>query len=504
MKKTLLIAKTALCLLAMGVTTNLMAAETITLTDNVFYGQLKQGTDYTISGVTTTSDWYYDADFFTVNGDGTLKFMAVNGDYTIKADTDRKYYRVFAGQEVKSGSTTASTAKLQADGTGAIWVIGSNVNKPTYKAVPEAWNTDPGHALCMAQVKPKVYQITFTVGQQLKSTDVDFKFFFQTGWDNEFNPSKTNKISTTSDVFVVANDGNIHLASGATLNDGDVCKFTIDCNSGITNVVLQVDVERKGVAKDIIFNGQKMVGFEYNGTLTQNANISVTGQDISDWYIDPDFFEVVNATTLKFKAVTGSYCVKADVDNKYFRVWATEGGNPATLQSDGTGAMWVIGNNGCNKPTYTSNPNSWWTGVNNDLCMAQVQPKVYQLTLTVGEQLNGDAVDFKFFGQPDWGLEFKTNISTTSDVFAITSSGNVNLAKGQKLTAGDTYVFTIDCTQGISAVVLQVAKKNDSAGIAAMSVDGQKSKAVYSLSGQRVVNPSKGLYIIDGKKVVLK
>lgn len=41
-------------------------------------------------------------------------------------------------------------------------------------------------------------------------------------------------------------------------------------------------------------------------------------------------------------------------------------------------------------------------------------------------------------------------------------------------------------------------------GIAATAVEGQKSTAIYNLSGQRVVKPTKGLYIVNGRKVVVK
>jgi len=33
---------------------------------------------------------------------------------------------------------------------------------------------------------------------------------------------------------------------------------------------------------------------------------------------------------------------------------------------------------------------------------------------------------------------------------------------------------------------------------------GDRTKGIYNLSGQRVDNPTKGLYIVNGKKVVMK
>jgi hypothetical protein len=39
----------------------------------------------------------------------------------------------------------------------------------------------------------------------------------------------------------------------------------------------------------------------------------------------------------------------------------------------------------------------------------RLSSRVYQITLTVGKQLKADGkeINFKFFGQPDWGIEFK-------------------------------------------------------------------------------------------------
>ena len=50
-----------------------------------------------------------------------------------------------------------------------------------------------------------------------------------------------------------------------------------------------------------------------------------------------------------------------------------------------------------------------------------------------------------------------------------------------------------------------VLVKNESTGVSATLMDSEKvNSEVYNLAGQRVVNPSKGLYIVNGKKVLVK
>ena len=141
----------------------------------------------------------------------------------------------------------------------------------------------------------------------------------------------------------------------------------------------------------------------------------------------------------------------------------------------------------------------------------QIREKVYQLTLTVGQQLNSTDVNFKFFHQPGYGNdssdEFNMkegspcHISMTSDVFKVddVESGNIKLKSGAKITDGETYVFTIDCSDPKNAVV-SVAGGSTS-GIRPVAVSTREMDGdIYNLQGQRVVRPGRGFYIQNGHK----
>ncbi|WP_306302585.1 DUF5121 domain-containing protein [Segatella baroniae] len=81
------------------------------------------------------------------------------------------------------------------------------------------WWTDTDHALCLAPVKPKVHQVTLTVGKQLKAgKSVNFKFFGQAGWGTEFKGKDHDHLLTTDNpTFLIGNgtgghdNGNIYL-----------------------------------------------------------------------------------------------------------------------------------------------------------------------------------------------------------------------------------------------------------------------------------------------------
>ena len=203
----------------------------------------------------------------------------------------------------------------------------------------------------------------------------------------------------------------------------------------------------------------------YTGNFTQGQSYTVTGlTDFSGWYVDPDFFTVSINNNLVFRAASGVYKVTADLSGHSIvadKIWDGGDGdahwtykeayNPDTKQ----GAIWLIGADGSiGLPRYTSG-----TGWNHVYCVPQVVDNIFEITLTVGTELNPDNVNFKFIVKPDdWDEDFKGSdgstykISTTSTVFGVGTGsnghddGNIYLKDGQTLTAGDTYKFRLDCT----------------------------------------------------------
>ncbi len=202
--------------------------------DNVVTKDLVKGQPYSFVGI--KDGWYTDPDFFIDNGDGSYTFNAIDGTYTIKAVYNQNGFRIHAG-------TAGSPLSLQPDGTGAVWIIGDAVyGKPTF-AEAQNWWTDTDHALCMAPVAEKVYQVTFTIGQQLKGgNSTNFKFFGQAGWGIEFKDAGDYVLTTDNPWFIVnAGDGNIHLGDGVQLVNGETYVLTIDLTAGVKAGVLKVE-----------------------------------------------------------------------------------------------------------------------------------------------------------------------------------------------------------------------------------------------------------------------
>jgi hypothetical protein len=424
---------------------------------------LAKGQKITVEGILDIEDWWIDPDFFTQADDGSFTFMPISGEYRITANYQYKYFVV---ETLKDGSL----ATLQTDGSGAIWIIGDGIGKPSVAGNQVGWNTDK--ALCMAPVAQGKYQVTVVGDKSISTGSINFKFFHQKGWGGEFGG---DVLSTTSELILVGDGsngrdpGNLGLVAGKTLESQAIYVFTLDVSAGNANAVLTV--EKKGIEEtpqfNAKFNGVDMLkvdadNYKVENDFTTGQQITVTGiSNIRNWWIDPDYF-TMNDDKLTFLPVSGRYRVTANVPNKYFRVEKLDGANTASLQADGTGAIWVIGE-GIGKPSL-GNEVGWNDG--KALCMAQHEARKFQITLVGGTNLRMNDINFKFFGGQNWGNEFSGDkISTTSELILIGNgsngrdSGNLGLISDKTFGGGKIYVFTIDVSAGTSNAVLTVVQK---------------------------------------------
>jgi hypothetical protein len=219
---------------------------------------------------------------------------------------------------------------------------------------------------------------------------------------------------------------------------------------------------------EILLNGEKMTmvdkeNYVIDVDLTKGQELTIEGiGDIAEWWIDKDYLTEIEAGKYIFTPITAKYRIMANLTLKYFRIEALDGNEPASLNADGTGAIWIIGDQ-VGKPSYTNNHVGW--DPSNALCMAPIGNKTYQVTLVAGESVNADEINFKFFHQKNWGGEFSSSTLTTgSDIVFIGNGtngrddGNLGLISGTTLEAGATYVFTVDLSAGIDKGVLRVLK----------------------------------------------
>lgn len=115
--------------------------------------------------------------------------------------------------------------------------------------------------------------------------------------------------------------------------------------------------------------------------------------------------------------------------------------------------------------------------------------------------------NWKFFGQPNWGIEFKpgTDYSITSDNVWLNvgeSDGNIGFKEGAAFTKGEPIYIVVDFTAGLNAGVMTVSTNPILESISNVLM-GKADGNIYDLAGKRANNASQhGIYIMNGKKVV--
>ena len=197
---------------------------------------LKQGDKVVVEGFEDFDSWWTDPSYFTGES-GDLRFVPMDGTYRITANLSLNYLIV----EALSGNTPAS---LQPDGTGAIWIIGDGIGKPSVSSNAVGWNTDK--AICMAPMGNKKYRVIVEGGKTVKTNDINFKFFHQKNWGGEF---KHETLRSESDLIFVGDGtngrdpGNLGLFEGKELEAGVRYSLTVDLSEGNDKALLIVTKE---------------------------------------------------------------------------------------------------------------------------------------------------------------------------------------------------------------------------------------------------------------------
>ena len=204
-------------------------------------------------------------------------------------------------------------------------------------------------------------------------------------------------------------------------------------------------------APAVTFDGQDVASGFAELTIAKDQVIPVTGVNFEEAWIDPDFFEVVDAANLKFLAETGDY--RVSWDGKWFKVVPMYNGEKATY--DNGKALWIIGDGG-GKPTV-DNLIGWNTG-EAPLPCAKIGENTYRITLAM--KAEGGSV--KVFGQADWGVEWtKDKYGTVTDngFFHIPGDdGNIHTIEG---TEPGYYTFFFTDNDGILDMEVKKAKFGD-------------------------------------------
>lgn len=255
-------------------------------------------------------------------------------------------------------------------------------------------------------------------------------------------------------------------SGAASVVEGSTEKIPyVSSESGTYTVSFNARTFETGPFFELLLNGRKLSmvdkdNYRIDIDLTNGEEINFEG--LSDWWVDPDYFDM-EGDKITFKPISGKYRVTANLISNWLRVEALSGNDLATLQTDGSGAIWVIGDN-VGKPSYRDNLVGW--NPSNGLCMSPIGDNKYQITLVAGKSVNATEINFKFFHQKNWGKEFGSESLTTNSKIVFVGdgdngrdNGNLGLLTGVVLEEGVSYVFTIDVSAGIEKGILTVVRE---------------------------------------------
>lgn len=478
-------------------------------------------------------DWtqtYVDAFAATKGEAGKLTFNAVAGNYCVALVPSLNYVKIFPGTMENPGTFESDKA---------LWIIGGDIGQPSIEANKVNWSPSIMTCVPMMQVADNVYKIALTVGKEIAS-GVNIKLFGQPGWGMEFrhfditmdeNPYlRLNAPEATviydelgnAQISYGGDDGNI-FDNTQPLAKGDKLVLTVDLNGFVPHSLNEETMEiisnpgkvtveySPSEAPKPTFGGVTMTGkgdwYYADIALTQGSSYAIdnlTDVAPADLYTDICFASRNDDGSFKFNAVSGNYCVMINTVTKYLKIFPGTHDAPATINE---GGLWIIGE-GFGRPSVNGNAAEWNVGIERDFAVAQVKKDIYQMDLTCDTEMWDNWCNFKFFGQPDWGIEFKPgtdySISTDNEWLQIgADSGNIGFKEGASFVKGEPIYIVIDFTAGLNNGVMTVSKSVidgiDSVSDKAVSNTG----AVYNAYGVRVNSTDRhGIYIINGRKVV--
>ena len=381
-------------------------------------------------------DFTFDPDYIGED----KKFAAVDGLYRVSILMADKWVLV----ERMASQTDLAT--LGSDGHGAVWIIGDKCfGKPAI--FPYGWNTD--FAVCMAEVESQVFQATLVGGYQIKTDDVNIKFFHQKGWGGEFKGEHYVDVDSEF-LYVNEADGNIHLLDGVKLELGGIYVLTLDLTGG--NEAAKFSCVKAG-QQEVEIPAMTINGVEFEGgpteftatlQLTQGSTVILSNVDgLASYWIDPDYC----SATGQFLAVSGNYKVILDISGKTIMARrVTDTGGAANLSQ---GGLYI---QGWGVAAYQMTGQVGWPGTGG-YAMAQVAPGKFQMTgqavaetdPAIGGRFRYDYISAKYFFQDGWGGEASKGVTisgSAADKLTQGSDGNFGLASN--LEDGATYRLTVD------------------------------------------------------------
>ncbi len=131
--------------------------------------------------------------------------------------------------------------------------------------------------------------------------------------------------------------------------------------------------------------------------------------------------------------------------------------------------------------------------------------------LTLTWQTNAEQVYLDEANQNEANVEAVDGVKILGTLQTLTTDGNQWILSGNQIKKGNgakispyRAYFTGVTVSGSSSAIAIFDEGNGTTTIRSINANGEIDNVFYDLSGRRVENPTKGIYIMNGKKVVIK
>ena len=483
---------------------------TVSLSGSVITGSPKSGCRYATPAYTVSpansATVSQDGDIFTVtpsaNTTVTINFEAIpshNVTWNVNGATTVESYK--EGEDVEFPSNPSTIAGKVFKGWSSEAIDGTTDVAPSYVTEATMGNSDVTYYAVFASEVTAEGNVSLTINKDTKNFPDSY------GTANTFEECNLEGVNfQIQQAFVNTSTNRLQWrASGHESGTGTM--YNDDALNKIQSIVLNYDGDNnKNFTVKVGDNKNPTSGTE----ITPSTSGNVYTFDCSTY--NKSYFVMTNGTGAGYlSSIVINYIGETTIIKQYCTTI------PATVSSTITEAGWnTFSSNYALDLSKISGGTAYVaTESGENVTMTKTTAKVaagegLMIMGTPGETFTIDVtsedtedVDNLLVGLPNGGTVTRNN---NNYVFAWTT-GNVSSAgfyfvndAEPVLGAGKAYLHTIG---GGAAKLNIIIADNETDGINAV-VNEQAREGVYDLQGRKVTNPTKGLYIVNGKKVVIK
>jgi len=313
-------------------------------------------------------------------------------------------------------------------------------------------------------------------------------------------------ISVTSNIATIT--GNVREANVTTINSADAMILDF---SGVTSIAEAITITPHNPNALIRVIGTETDG-KYNmttGTEQQFENLTASNKVVINTYIFPiDQLDFIDANGNKFYNGVGGFAAFISTGSTGYKITRSIPAGKYVTTAPAASVTAPEGINVYEFTDYTAGSVTFTKKGNREMA-AKTPYVLYNTTASPIDLVvsgTGDlnpTVDAVTVTQNSANFVANLTELTTSGTQYVLTNGNIKKGNGVKVGAYRAYFTNIEASGSSARAIFIDDEGTTKVGV--INANGEiETGEFYNLRGQRVQNPTKGLYIVNGKKVFIK